>query len=352
MASDKTVWFLPLEPLAERYTEQMLKWVSIDLRRMASVLGWKVETLLPSIKAGSISQAGQWLDTERTIEWKAAQIAMFAEAARGGRVRTNDIVLVGDAWFPGIEAVRYITQLSGVHVTLLGWHYAGMFDPADLLPRKLAKWGSTYERMLLEEVFDEVQVGSHFHRDLILASCPKANVNAGGLAWNSDDVAQHYKLFRERIVVFPHRFAPEKNPAHFVAVANALKPEFPDWSFVMSTNSPVATFDCGPNVSIVRHDSKEAYYRFLARCGVWYSAAEQETFGYSFHEAIALGIPIVAPRRCSYTEMIGCAEPQPYSKGIGIEEVRQQILDPKPYLVGLTRRFDSSTINWLGKWMR
>jgi hypothetical protein len=53
----KTIWFLPLEPLQQRYTEQMYRWVAAALDRLC----------LPYISITGEAYAsikhGQWLDT-------------------------------------------------------------------------------------------------------------------------------------------------------------------------------------------------------------------------------------------------------------------------------------------------
>lgn len=304
------IYFLPIEPMHERYSEQMLRWVE------AKLPSGGYTTLLPERRPVKIVH-GQWLDTFGTCEFKSSQLQMVARLFAEGAVRDGDVFLLGDVWMPGVEQIRFMAEMAGLRVKIAGWHYAGMFDPQDLLHRTLTRWASGWERNLLLNVLDAVCVGSEFHKALILKAFKgrerdgvDVKILPAGLAWDRSEVAAFAVPVsqREKIVCFPHRIAPEKGVDCFVRLAHRLASNFPDWRWCISTSSK--TVELPPEIAasnvveLVRHESKADYYRWLARCGVWYSAATQETFGYSMHEAAALGLPIVAPRRCSYAEML------------------------------------------------
>jgi glycosyltransferase involved in cell wall biosynthesis len=298
--------FLPIEPLEERYSAQMLGWVE----RAFQEIGVTYKTLLPK-KAYKTIQHGQWLDTFGTTDYRSRQMQMVVKSFEKGEVRDGTVFVVGDVWYPGIEAIKLMADLSGIKVKVVGWHYAGTADPADLLANELGGWGIEWENWLVNHYLDEICVGSEFHRHLLRkAFAVDAHTHSLGLAWRPYDVVAAIEgkaIQRQRIVVFPHRLAPEKNPAAFFHLADVYNSQ--GWDFVVSTNNPQVArkVEDSPSANQVRvalHDTKQQYYEFLASCSIYYSAATQETFGYALHEAIALGLSVVAPDRCSYSEML------------------------------------------------
>lgn len=330
-----TVHFLPIEPLAERYTEQMLGWVEGGLDQA----GATSKTYLPP--SPSHIETGEWLDVFGTVGFKARQLETVADAFRAREVQHGDTFLLGDVWFPGVEGIRFMADLAAIKVRIVGWHYAGCFDPADLLATSLGRWGPAYERVLLTEVLDRIFVGSRFHRDLLVGGgAPPDRVEVRGLVWKPSAVEPFRvpESERERIVVFPHRIAPEKQPKVFASLARRLN-GYHGYRFLFSTSRPN-----GPDeylgVPVVRHATKADYYRFLARCSIFYSAARQETFGYALHEAIALGLGVVAPGRCSYPEMLNHDERFLYDDDDGEELLRAHMAQPVAPPIEWTRRYE------------
>lgn len=298
------IHWLPLEPLAQRYTEQMHRWVCSALRRCGKP--WRTVSGKTSVERIT---HGQWLDTTATCAWKTEQVLQMTEAIASGEVQSGDTILVGDVWFPGIEALKFQCDLLGMRVRFAGWHYAGCFDPHDYLAKTLGPWGRKYEAALLEGVFDHVCFGSPFHRDFVQRNVAlKGKASVVGLAWNHDEVAAFRNDQRDKVVVFNHRWADEKRWQEFVWLARRWRANSLGWRFAYSTNGTVdaaAAAACREaGIEVVRHDSKQAYYEWLARAGVVWSGADQETFGYSFMEAIALGVPVVAPNRLAYRDHV------------------------------------------------
>jgi glycosyltransferase involved in cell wall biosynthesis len=303
------IHFLPIEPLEERYTAQMLRWVEQALART----GQRWRTYLPTYASGPIAH-GQFLDTLGSAGFKARQLLQLHEALVAGKVNPGDTILCGDTWFPGIEGIRQSCELLGLEVRFAGWFYAGVCDPADYYSSRLGGWAMDFESTMLR-TFDAICIGSYSHGELIR----KAHGDCGGrlhmcgLAWNADDVPPGRPAMADRIpaVVFPHRVAPEKNPAAFLDLAR----RYSNIEFCFSSCNPAAVaavraLGAAPgNVSIRIHQSKADYYAFLGACRWFYSAALQETFGYAFHEAVAAGCHVVVPNRLAYRDAFAVLEP-------------------------------------------
>jgi glycosyltransferase involved in cell wall biosynthesis len=335
------IYFLPIEPLEQRYTKQMLEWVSGDLDIVVGHDNYRV--VLPHY-AGEIKH-GQFLDSFASNEFKAAQLALVACFFRDGKVYSGDLFLLGDVWFPGIEMVRMMADLAGVHIKIAGWHYAGTFDQADFYSRALGHWARRFEEMLCEHVLDAVCVGSHSHADR-LAHNLRVPIYPYGLSWKPRTLPEHTNEERQNIVVFPHRLAPEKNLSAFLRCARKLKHK--NWRFVISTPTapPAIATD---NVEVIVHPNKESYYDLLRHSKIVYSSAHQETFGYAINEAIACGCSVVAPDRLSYPEVLEHDRKFLYSEddpdGAALLECRMDKHEIVPFKY--TDKYSYSTIRFL-----
>jgi glycosyltransferase involved in cell wall biosynthesis len=341
------IYFLPIEPLEARYSAQMLKWVSDDLENLVGAKRFAV--LLPSAPNRSIAH-GQFLDDYASTQFKAWQLAMVSYLFQSGKVHTGDVFLLGDVWFPGIEAVRMMADLAGVGVKIVGWHYAGTFDPADYYSRSLGPWARRFEEMLCEHVLDAVCVGSRSHADLLRSNL-KVAVHPFGLSWKPQTLIEHRDEPRENIVVFPHRIAPEKNVQAFLRCARKFKGK--GWRFVISTpmdeaQRQAALLLARETVEVVAHN-KADYYALLRRSKIVYSAAKQETFGYAINEAIACGCGVVAPNRLSYPEVLEHDQKFLYGEDDqdGVALLAQRMANHVPVPFSYTDKYSNSTVRFL-----
>lgn len=299
------IWYLPIELLEERYTAQMFQWVREELEEA----GADYRVVLPG-PAQSIER-GQFLDVYGTIRFKAQQIAEVARQFQAGNVQSGDKFLIGDLWFPGVESIRYMADLTGIEVGVWGWHYAGCADPWDFV-RPLRDWARHSEYGWLR-LCEGVFVGSHSHKFMMQKyfDDPLPHVHPIGLVWNLEKVRARIPDLRPlgerpKRIIFPHRCAPEKNPEAFYGLAAHFVEK--GWDFVITSSRKAAAEDLGfrrGNAWRVETGlSKQEYYEILADSRVMFSAAHQETFGYTVQEAIALGVGLVVPNRLSYPEVL------------------------------------------------
>lgn len=340
-----TVFYLPIEPLDERYTVQMLEWVRDALQST----GVDYQVLMPSSNYRSI-QHGQWLDTFGTTKYRNLQINIVAGLFEQGSIKDGDLFLVGDVWYPGIENIRLMADLSKVKIKIAGWHYAGTADPADLLHNQVGYWAKAWEHWLMNYGLDAVCVGSMYHKNLLRAAFGrKIDIYPLGLAWQPDEVRRgRQNITKEKIVVFPHRIATEKDPEGFYQLAKKFAGN--GWTFAVSTNNAkvadaVAVDPLAENVQVICHKTKKDYYDFLATCSIYYSNATQETFGYALHEAIALGLSVVAPMRCSYPEMLNYDTRflfDPQHDPLGLDLLGRNMRNPVAVPYEFTQKFEGS----------
>lgn len=285
--------YLPLETMPGRYSEMM----DSVLEPLADF------TYRPPGFDNVSIRNGQFLDVFTTSQFKALQMAMVAACFRDGTVKSGDCFLVGDIFYPGLEALRYMAELSGVKIKIGAFNYAGMSDPQDFVQR-LGPWAIESEHAW-HLVADLVFVGSKFHQDQVCNyfNLPVHKVVDTGYAWSPEYVRERCPAICSRIpktVIWPHRPCSEKGWGEFVAIAQNC----PDHRFIITSSNPdpyALPSTPPPNVEYKFGLSKAAYYAELSTASLYLSTAYQETFGYTLHEAAATGSYILAPNRACYT---------------------------------------------------
>ncbi len=274
---------LPLESLEQRYTEAWSRWFPQQLTKDRTPF-----KTINGIPLTSKIEVGSVLDAYGTSYFKCLQLAELIKQIRGGEVTNKDVLLFADLWFPGIEALQYISCLGGARPRITGILHAGTWDPADFTVRSgMRPWAHELESAWFQ-IYDLIFVATMWHKELILKNhhVDPNKIVVTGLPFYPDEITVPRKNIKKdsTLVVFPHRLDPEKHPEQFDALANG----FPDLRFVKTAEH----FLC-----------KASYYDELASASIAISFADQETFGYAMLEATALGCYPLVPDRLSYQEM-------------------------------------------------
>ncbi len=278
------LFFLPIEPYEERYTAQWYEWWADAFNNLGVdfeyVIGDRLTTKI---------ETGQVLDVFGTHFYKFGQLETLMRLLNEGKIKDGDTIFLADLWFPGIEALAYIRNMTGIKFKIAGILHAGTWDQNDFTFKSgMRIWGKDFENSFLEFA-DKVYVATEYHKRLICSknSVDKAKVYVMGLPFDSEEIiAQTQKSTKENIVVFPHRLDDEKRPWLFDKLAYEFRKS--GWKFV-KTKEVCKT--------------KKDYYELLAKSKIAVSFARQETFGYAMLEAVALGCVPVVPDRLSYQEI-------------------------------------------------
>lgn len=284
--------YLPLERIEERYTPMM----NDCLNPFFDFIYY------PEMDTTTIDK-GEFLDVEKTIEFKAKQLALVAQSFQQGNVKDGDVFFVADIFYPGIESIRYMSELQGLDVSIVGYNHAGRSDKHDFV-QNLGTWSDTGELTYLS-ICDIILCGSEYHRNLI---CSYFNINPSkvmvtGCVWDKDYAFNLYPVLNEKKdqVVFPHRLSDEKGLDEFLDIVN----QTPDVKYVItSSNKNKRDIDLPPNVEYRYGLSKKEYYQTLSESKYYLSCAYQETFGYTLREALLYGCIPVVPDRANYPETV------------------------------------------------
>jgi glycosyltransferase involved in cell wall biosynthesis len=277
------IFNIPIEKYEERYTEQWSRWFPESYRE----LGLNFIDIQGEILTNKIEN-GQVLDYYGTHYYKYSQLMKLIKMIKNDEIKDDDILFFHDLWFPGIEGLQYIRDMSKKKFKIWGILHAGTWDKNDFtFLSGMRPWGRFIEAGWLN-FFDKVFLGSEFHKKLIIKrNYPfKSELVVTGLPFKSEEVKRVQE--KENIIVFPHRLDKEKRPDLFDKLSKKLSKKYPDWQF-LKTKEETKT--------------KEEYYQILGRSKIAISFAEQETFGYAMLEAIANGCYPIVPNKLSYQTM-------------------------------------------------
>ena len=283
--------YLPIEELPARYTQMM----------NASIYPKVDISLYPKVEIDTEIKRGQFLDIVNTCKFKAAQLQMVADLFNEGKIENGDSFLIGDIFFPGIEMIKYMSELLELDVKVFGINYAGRADKTDFV-QQLSYWADASEAGY-HFICDGIFVGSDDHKENV---CKHFNLNLAtvyttGLVWDLEYMNQFPRLGdKEDFVIWPHRFSKEKGIVELIEFA-----KFTDKKIIITSSGPAKDLGKLPKNIEYRHSLTKAEYFDLMKRAKWYlSTAYQETFGYTIQEAIYFGCEILVPNRACCPEMV------------------------------------------------
>lgn len=287
------IFFVPIEPFEERYSAQWLRWFEREFRKNDI----EYLTILPENRMADSIREGEFLDIIGTNHFKAQQLQKLCELIDVGVISNEDVILVEDYWFPGIEMLGYMRDALELDFKIAGMLHAGTWDPNDFITQKgMRSWARNIEEGWFK-LADVIFVATNYHKDLILDGTyieDVTKIKVTGFPLYSDFlVEEEYfcaaSMFpKKNQIIFPHRFAPEKNSEIWLEIQQLAKEDLlHDWSFIDTQ----------------KITSKNQYYTLLAESKIVLSLAYQETWGIAQQEGVLLGCHPFMPNRLAYTEM-------------------------------------------------
>jgi glycosyltransferase involved in cell wall biosynthesis len=229
---------------------------------------------------------------------------MIADLFNEGKIENGDAFLVGDIFFPGIEMIKYMSELLGLDVKVYGINYAGRADKTDFV-QQLSHWADASEAGY-HFICDGIFVGSEDHKNNVVNffGLNTATVHTTGLVWDLN----YMQTFKEQIgnvekedfVIWPHRWCEEKGINELIEFAKNTKKKI-----VITSSGPKKDLGKLPKNIEYRHGlTKGEYFELMAKARWYLSNAYQETFGYTIQEAIFFGCNILVPNRACCPEMV------------------------------------------------
>ena len=285
------VFLVELEPVETRYTAQWKKYLPVQMQDA----GLEVEVIEGPDDAPTDTTPGAFLNFSGTNYWKSEQLKTISKLFAEGKVSDGDYFLYTDAWNPTVIQLKYMAELLGVNIQVGGMWHAGSYDPADFLGRLIgdAPWVRHAERSMFE-VFDDNFFATDFHIDMFcrefgydkfeLLNTGKAHIVGWPMEYLQHELKEYDSAFKENIILFPHRIAPEKQVDIFKDLAESM----PEYDWVVCQEQTL---------------TKDEYHELLGRAKIVFSANTQETLGISCYEGALVGANPMVPDRLSYSEM-------------------------------------------------
>jgi hypothetical protein len=282
-----TIYIVDLEAVDTRYTKE---WKTYLPRQLKKATNHQVVT----ISGGDTPQAttpGAFLNFGGTNVYKANQMQQIGKLFCDGKVKDGDYFLYTDAWNPTVLQLKYMAELLKVKIKIGGMWHAGSYDPQDFLGRLIGNkpWVRNTEQAMFD-TFDHNFFATQFHIDMFSETFSQAKDNdkvvkvGWPMEYMTNTLDMYQNMNKKDIILFPHRMAPEKQPAIFQDLKTAL----PQYEFVICQEKPL---------------SKNEYHNLLGEAKLMFSANLQETLGISWYEGAILGVIPMMPDRLSYTEM-------------------------------------------------
>ena len=282
-----TIYIVDLEAVDTRYTKE---WKTFLPKQLKKATNSEVVT----INGGDTPQAttpGAFLNFGGTNVYKANQMQQIGKLFCDGKIKNGDYFLYTDAWNPTVLQLKYMAELLKVKIKIGGMWHAGSYDPQDFLGRLIGDkpWVRNTEQAMFD-TFDHNFFATQFHIDMFSETFSQAKDNdkvvkvGWPMEYMTNTLDMYQNMNKKDIILFPHRMAPEKQPAIFQDLKNAL----PQYEFVICQEKPL---------------SKNEYHNLLGEAKLMFSANLQETLGISWYEGAILGVIPMMPDRLSYTEM-------------------------------------------------
>jgi hypothetical protein len=291
----KNLFIVDIEPLDNRYTKQWFTWIP-ELARKTIGDKFRVVPVSGHATAYDKPTAGAFFDFSATCEYKASQAVEISKLFSSGVVGNGDVFFFTDAWNQTVHTVKYISELNGIDVKLVGIFHAGAYDPTDILALRIKNkdWVKELERSYAS-AFDMMFFATEQHKDKFLN-----NLEINNPKYHSKSYVCGYPLEyiadlrnnneKKNIVVFPHRINSDKAPEIFDSLRTYVNNIFSrtDIEFVKTQELNM---------------NKEEYYEYLQQCKVIFSANKHENLGIGTFEAMTAGCLPLVPNKLSYAEM-------------------------------------------------
>ena len=323
--NEMTVWYVPIQPLEERYTEQWSRWIPESFMKR----GLHFDTIWGSQLTEKIEK-GSFLDVNGANYYTFDQLKQISKLFHEKKIKNGDQFFFGDIEFPGhAEAVKHMATLQGINVELYGFLHACTVTNEDLV-QPLEPWQKFMELGWISAC-DGVFVGTEYFRNKIIekrikTTAPKSDwnrlsnkIHVTGNPWNSKEAKNLVGISPTKVkrIIFPNRFDYEKRPNIFLDLCLILHDIDPDIQFMITSSSDEmksrhpwllklykAIYKVMPaNISSFYKLSKKMYYSILAQSKVMFSSSIEETFGYCALEAMTFGTIPICPNNYSYPEV-------------------------------------------------
>ena len=277
------ILFLPQEPLPNRYSADWR-----DIFNYAMIEQNLDATTIAPDWVGPEQGPANWTTLYDSHIYRLEQLTQVIQ-----HISANDepvTIFLHEGWFPGIEILAMIRTLAKKPIKIVAMMHGGTYDDYDYLTLSGFRTIGSKVESLAFACYDQILVASYHHANMIANEHPSVVEKIEVVDWPIMPPVDIAPGTKERLVVWPHRIAPEKAPEQFDQIASLVlaHDEFKDVKFVKT-------------LEVCK--TRDQYFDLLKRATVSVSTAYQETFGISMVESVQHGCVPIVPMRCNYSEM-------------------------------------------------
>jgi glycosyltransferase involved in cell wall biosynthesis len=305
------IYYIPIEPLEERYTEQWYRWFPDEFKRQGLEF-----TVIDGETLTNVVETGTFLDVNSTLYYKSEQLKKIAQLFYKKEIKNGDVFFVADIEFWGIDSIKYLSVLNGIDTKLYGFAHAGSYTIEDYFA-KCAPFAQHYETAW-GAIFDQIFVGSEYHKGQMikLRGIPDNKITVTGNPYDVKE-AKGTVVDKEKKnrIILTNRPDYEKRPNLTLDVFTILKERHPDWEFMVTTSRKQwgsgwirekgKFLEKEGVITIKEGLSKNEYLSLLQESKVMTSNSIEENFGYCILEALIFQTIPVLPKGFSHDELVG-----------------------------------------------
>jgi len=307
-----TIYYIPIEPLDERYTEQWYRWFPVEFRKQQ--LKHEVIDGIPLLE--NEIKTGTFLDVNSSAFYKFEQLKKISNLFFTHKIKKDDIFFVADIEFHGIEVIKYLSVLNKIPIKLYGFCHAASYTQEDFF-QQTESFAKYYEEGWFN-TFDKIFVGSYYHKQQILKHrniLYPDNIIVTGNPYNINEVKNSIiNPTKKNQIICSNRPDYEKRPNLTLDVFVILKQKYPDWNFIVTTGRKQwgngwirdkALYLQEQNIiTIYEGITKQKYFELLSESKIMTGNSIEENFGYCILESLIFNTIPILPNNYSHPELV------------------------------------------------
>jgi glycosyltransferase involved in cell wall biosynthesis len=315
----KTFWYVPIESLKARYTDQLCnEWIprTFDFVSDTFSLYYTWQVADPPRVSEEIT-IGSVLDGVNRGVVSLQQMSWLLEQVH--RMSDDDVIFLQDMWTPGLEALFYALHLRNLRPRIYAMCHAQSVDEYDFT-YNMRSWMRPIEIAWSRQLAG-LFVASTIHRDQLKAAGIECPIHVVGLPIHVTPVRNMMPMLdedKQNTVIYSSRLNNEKNPYFMLQVAREFLKLHPSWEWVVTTSATQFSSEV-PGLLSAMHElkretegrfrllsglTKHKYYEALCRAKIQFNCSLQDYVSWTYLEALAANCDVVYPDFRSFPECV------------------------------------------------
>lgn len=306
----KRIYYIPIEPLNERYTEQWYRWFPDMIKQCGAEC-----IIIDGIALTNTIKTGTFLDINSTLHYKATQLQTISKLFYENKIKDGDIFFIADIEFWGIESIRYLADLNNIKIKLFGFNHAGSYTAEDFM-QKCEPYAKYYEEAWFN-TYDKIFVGSEYHKNQMckLRNAYEDNIIVTGNPYNiNEELIKVGPYIKKDQIILTNRPDYEKRPNISLDIFMILKEKYPQYKFIVTTSrkqwgngwirDKALQLQKNNIIEIKENLLKINYLKLVAESKIMLSNSIEENFGYCILESLIFNTIPVLTNNYSHIELV------------------------------------------------